>query len=93
MASGRPTSILVPIDRRDRLEAEPKKLEHPKREALDLHKHVQMDFEVASEVLDELAGRFDRSRVGTTCSVKIHSRIGFGVHTRLTFGALNAARG
>jgi hypothetical protein len=81
------------IDRRNRLEGELKKLQNLKREAEDLCKHVQTEFEAAASRLDEVAGRFDPERIRETYSVRSHGRNNYGVLTRMIVSALKAAQG
>lgn len=93
MATRTPTSILMLIDRRNRLEGELKKLQDLKRESEDLYNHVQAEFAATSSKLDEVAGRFDPDRIRETYSVRSHGRNNYGLLTRMILGALKAAQG
>lgn len=93
MARRTPTSILLLIDRRNRLEGELVKLAALKREASDLHAHVKKELAAASEALSGLEGQFDEERIRPTYSVRSSARHHFGLLTRLILGALREAKG
>lgn len=70
MAARTPTSVLIQIDRRNRLEGELRELAVLKRAASDLHRHVKSELKAFSAALDERAGQFDEARIRTSHSLR-----------------------
>lgn len=93
MASRTPTSILMLIDRRNRLEGELEKLSVLKRAAVDLHRVVSVALKSIDQDLSKVQRRYDPERVRKIRSMKTTARGQHGLLTRSIIGALKAASG
>ena len=87
MATRTPTSILVLIDRRNRLAGELKKLSSLEDEVTNLHRHVESSLQQMAEALEAVAGRYDQERNRVAGSLKRGIGRDYGRVTRLIIGA------
>ena len=88
-----PTSLLLLIDRRNRLAGEVEKLQALKREAADLHRHVSALLNSVDEALLKHPIRLDADILEPARTARSYARGHFGWMTKLILGALKESPG
>lgn len=92
MASRAPTSLLLLIDRRNRLEGELQKLKHLKQEAANLHRHVAANLAAIDAALAEHPIQLDVDILTPQKTYKSNARDRYGWLTHSILRALKGAQ-
>jgi len=93
MATRVPTSVLVLVDRRIRLNAELQRLHRLKKESADLYKQVKATLEAIDKLLEERVEAYDHAMLPSQSNYRSHTQGQYGALNNIILRALKAAGG
>ena len=93
MATRVPTSILVLIDRRIRLDAELQRLHRLKKESADLYRQVKVTLTAIDQALEQRVEAYDHSILPSQSNYRSYTQGQYGALNNIILRALKAAGG